>query len=275
MYTRKCPRCKRLISHTHKHNRDVADKTQRLCKRCGYETRNQNGKNNPFYGKTHSLEARKKISLGDKSYSKDPAFTQKMSAITTGSKNPMYGRCNYQVWIEKYGKERADQLDKDFRKKQSILNSGENNNMYGKPSPHGAGNGWSGWYKGWYFRSLKELSYLINVIEKNKWKWVSAETNDLKIPYTDWKGNRRTYRADFLVEGKYLIEVKPTKLKSSVSVQTKSTAAKKFCKSRGLEYKIEDVETLSNDILKYMYLRKEIRFMKLYDKLFKQRYLNE
>ncbi len=38
---------------------------------------------------------------------------------------------------------------------------GEGNNMYGRPSPQGSGNGWSGWYKERYFRSLRELMFLI------------------------------------------------------------------------------------------------------------------
>jgi len=48
--------------------------------------------------------------------------------------------------------------------------------MYGKPAPIGSGNGWSGWYKGWYFRSLLELSFMINVIERFKMSWQNAET---------------------------------------------------------------------------------------------------
>jgi hypothetical protein len=39
--------------------------------------------------------------------------------------------------------------------------------MYGKPSPNGSGNGW-------YFISLHELSYMVNVIERFKLKWNSG-----------------------------------------------------------------------------------------------------
>ena len=44
--------------------------------------------------------------------------------------------------------------------------SGEQNPMFGKQTPTGAGNGWSGWYKDWYFRSLGELSYVVNVLHE-------------------------------------------------------------------------------------------------------------
>jgi hypothetical protein len=70
------------------------------------------------------------------------------------------------TYEELYGKEKANKMKNNL----SILNSGSKNKMYGKPSPQGSGNGWSGWYKGWYFRSLIELSYMVNVIEK---KWMA------------------------------------------------------------------------------------------------------
>ena len=43
--------------------------------------------------------------------------------------------------------------------------------MYGRFSPRGSGNGWSGWYKEWYFRSLLELSYMINETKFNMGYW--------------------------------------------------------------------------------------------------------
>lgn len=275
IYTRKCPKCNSTIEHNLKHNRDTTEKLNRLCKKCFYQTRDQSGKNNPFYGKTHTLETRQKIANGDKSYWKDANFKCKASLRTKGINNPMYGTCNYNIWIKKFGKKEADLRNEKYKQKLSKTFSGNGNPMYGKPSPQGSGNGWSGWYKDWYFRSLKELSYLINVIEKNGWKWKSAETNDLKIRYIDWKGNTRTYRADFLVENKWLIEVKPTKLKSSISVKKKSDAAMIFCKKRGLEYRIEDVNVLHFEEIKKMYLEGKIKFMKTYENLFKERYLNE
>jgi hypothetical protein len=62
-----------------------------------------------------------------------------------------------------------------MKKKMSDSISGEKNFWFGKPSPVGSGNGWSGWYKGWYFRSLLELSFMIKVIERFKFSWKSAD----------------------------------------------------------------------------------------------------
>ena len=79
--------------------------------------------------------------------------------------------------------------------------------MYGKPSPQGSGNGWSGWYKGWYFRSLLELSYMILVIERFNISWSNGEK--IKITYKNFSGINRNYFPDFLLNNKYIIEIKP------------------------------------------------------------------
>ena len=47
--------------------------------------------------------------------------------------------------------------------KISNASKGKNNPMYGKPSPQGSGNGWSGWYKGIYFRSLLYSSFMSSI----------------------------------------------------------------------------------------------------------------
>ena len=62
---------------------------------------------------------------------------------------------------EFYGQEKA----KVIKEKFSLRMRGKNNHMYGKPSPNGSGNGWSGHYGSFYFRSLLELSFLI--VEKS------------------------------------------------------------------------------------------------------------
>jgi hypothetical protein len=38
-----------------------------------------------------------------------------MSKVTSGKNNPMYGRSIYDVWLEKFGKEIADQKYKSWR----------------------------------------------------------------------------------------------------------------------------------------------------------------
>lgn len=203
---------------------------------------------------------------------------QQCSNNTSGKNNPMYGK-NYQSYAivelgksqkgktfeEIYGNEKATEI----KAKISLKTSGENNPMYGKPSPEGSGNGWSGWYNEWFFRSLKELSYMINVIERFNLSWQSAETSKYKIKYVDWEDTERTYHPDFLIEGKYLVEIKPKKLWNSDNVIRKKKAAIEFCKNKNLKYKLtESAKTLTFNDLKILVNTKKIKFIKRYKEKF-------
>ena len=289
-YKRNCPICQKDIYHTSKYNRNALEKKKTPCRTCSsieknkkygnnkkfiekYGTKGKNtGKDNAFYGKHHTEETKEKLRQTDKSYTQTKEFRKKISKITTGRISKMRGKSYYDIWFKKYGKEEALKRDKIRKDKISKATKGENNPMYGKPSPQGSGNGWSGWYKGWFFRSLGELSYVIKEIEDKNKKWRTAETKDLRIKYIDYKGDERTYIADFLVEEKDLIEVKPKKLKSSSIVKLKAKAARKFCKKRDLVYKIKDVKTLSEEEIKKLHDKKIIKFTDRYEKKYNERY---
>lgn len=289
-FTRKCPICESLITYSNKYSFKNAELKKTNCKSCSVKNsitderrkemservKGENnpmygkyGELNPFFGKNHSEESKEKIK-NNKDYStyKTKEFKEKISNLVKGNKNPMYGRTFYDIWVKKYGKEIADNKLKEFKKKQSILNSGVNNSMYGKPSPKGSGNGWSGWYNGWFFRSLKELSYMINVIERFNLSWTSAENNNFKIYYKDYKGNDRTYTADFIIEGKYMVEIKPKKLWNSDVVNRKRISAKKYCEENNLIYKIRDISPLSFEELNELYSNNKIKFTERYEKRF-------
>jgi len=174
----------------------------------------------------------------------------------------------YDCWFKSYGKEEADKRFAVFKQKQSIANSGKNNSMYGKPSPQGAGNGWAGWYNDWYFRSLLELSYMINIIEAGGLCWQSAEQRELMITYTDHEGKPRNYFADFLISGNILVECKPKRLWNTPKVRWKKTAAENFCKIRNMTYQLTDVEKISYAQLKKLYDEGEVKFLKKYEEKF-------
>jgi hypothetical protein len=292
-YFRECPLCQKMLGYTRKKNRNTAERKRQICGSCRSKEiqrrpeiilckkkmgilfkEKYSGKGNPFYGKRHTEETKKKVAKTKASRDypayKTEEFKEKSRRL--GKLNGMYGKTVYGVWIEKYGKEIADEKQGELSKKLSKNSSGKNNPMYGKPTPQGAGNGWSGWYKGWFFRSLKELSYLIKEIEGKNKKWRTAETKDLRIEYIDYKGDQRTYTADFLVEEKELIEVKPSKLKKSLTVRLKAKAARKFCKRIGLVYKIKDVKVILEKDIKKMYENKVIKFTKKYEEMYKIRY---
>lgn len=105
---------------------------------------------------------------------------------------------------EIYGKDIADSI----KKKLSDSLIGSKNHMYGKPAPKGSGGGIDGWYNNFYFRSLLELSFLIEM--KNKGVTVeTAETSKFKIKY-EINGVIKNYFPDFYLPSENLIiEVKP------------------------------------------------------------------
>ena len=272
-FFRNCPDCKKELFYTNKGNRTAAEKRGSVCRQCDDKARSlrMKGDGNPFYGKRHSKAILEQIQKNtDRSIFKTKEFKEKMSKVTSGKNNPMYGKTVYGVWLEKYGKEEADRRDSISREKHSKASSGKNNPMYGKPSPQGSGNGWSGWYKGWFFRSIRELSYMVNIIEANNLKWRSAETKDLAIRYVSYDGNERTYRADFLIDEKELVEVKPKKLFDTPKNVLKKEAAIKFCKSNNYTYSIVDVEPLDIDDMISLYDTKQIKFTKKYEEKYKQ-----
>lgn len=276
IYTRTCPKCKKEILHKNKVSWTKSIKDNRLCNKCSKKIsantieakkiRSENSKKligdkNPFYGKKHSDYTKNKIkkSIGLKS---------------AGENNPMYGKSFYDIWIKKYGKEEADLRLISFKKKISKSSSGKNNPMYGKPSPIGSGNGWSGWYKGYFFRSLKELSFIVLYVERFNLKCVTLENKKFSIPYINYNDSIKNYYADFLINDKYIIEIKPKKLWNSKLVTLKKEAAIHYCKNNNLIYKLIDPILITNEEILKLYKIGYLKWIDRYDKIFKTKYLN-
>lgn len=289
---RNCPTCGKELCYTNKYTLKTAEIKKSNCKSCGLKktmtkerleqmSERVKGKNNPmygkfgdknpFFGKTHTDKTKRLMSENkDTSVYKTDEFREKMSKVTSGKKNGMFGRSFYDVWLDKYGKEIADEKMIKHKEKLSINSSGEKNPMYGKPSPKGSGNGWSGWYKGWFFRSIKELTYMIKVIERFRLKWEDGENKKFSIDYVDYKGNKRTYRPDFIINNKYMVEIKPKNLWNSDMVTRKKISAQKFCKTNGLIYKLVDITPLNYDEIFKRYLKKEIQFIDRYEEKYRR-----
>jgi len=274
-YTRICPQCHQEIKHKNEISWKKSIKENKICFSCtrknycnseeGKKKMIANlgepkfGKDNPFYGKKHTKAVRKYLAK---------------VCPKVGADNGMNGRSTYDVWVEKYGLEEANKRDIARKKKWSKSLSGKNNPMYGKPSPQGSGNGWSGWYKGWYFRSLRELSYVINYLEKNNMTWVSAEKKRFRIPYKDWDGRDRTYHPDFFVENKKIVEIKPNKLKQSATNRSKKEAAESFCEENGYQYEIVEPIRMKDEQIVNLYNEGLITFIKRYEDKFKERFID-
>ena len=109
------------------------------------------GKDNPNYGQRRSEETKKLISEKAKGrepwnkgktgvYSEDvlkkmgEGKKDKKRPEVTGENNGMYNRCNYDVWLEKYGKKEADKRQKEsnnkISKNRKNKGTGKNNGMY-------------------------------------------------------------------------------------------------------------------------------------------------
>lgn len=246
----------------------MANKKNSSCESC--RKKNLQKSHNPFFGKEHSTETKNKISsFNSKVRVLSNEFLEKAKTNLSKVKNK---RPLYDIWLEKYGKEIADQKLQAFKVKQSVNKSEANNPMYGKPAPQGSGNGWSGWYKNWYFRSLRELSFMINFIEKRNLQWCAPDKT-YKILYKDYKGETRTYFPDFILEKIKIIEVKPERLHNTPKVIAKRLAAEEFCKKLSMTYELVDPVLLSDEEIKKLYIAGQIKFLDKYDKKFREMFM--
>ena len=195
-----------------------------------------------------------------------------MSKASSGSNNGMFGRSVYDVWLEKFGKEIAD--EKYVQWKLKCARPGEKNGMYGKASPCGAGNGWSGYFKNIYFRSLLELRYLKYLLDNNI-SFKNGEKGKYKIPYQLENGTNRTYSTDYyLLEKDIFIEIKPKGLLNTKENKLKFEAAKKLLGDRHIVLTEEDIQLFPLEEMYELYLNGDLiwdkryieRFLKYYEK---------
>lgn len=59
--------------------------------------------------------------------------------------------------------------------------------------------------------------------------WRSAESLDLRVEYVDIYGKTKKHYADFFVDGKIVVEIKPRRLQKTKTVQLKANAMRAFC----------------------------------------------
>lgn len=272
---RLCPSCGIEIHYTTIAAKRLADKTKSKCKKCAFS-----GENNPFFGKHHSDESKAKI--GDHTtdawqkrneYVKTDEYKKWAAERFSGEKNARFGHGSLKdIWIRKLGVEEGTKRWNEWRAIQSKNSSGDGNPMYGKPAPQGSGNGWSGWYKEWFFRSLLELSFMINFIERFGFEWKSGESRAFMVPYVDWKGTKRNYFPDFVLNDRYVAECKPKKLRHTPSVMAKTAAAHELCARTGMKYKVITPKFLTNDQIMFMHQAGTIRFTDRYERKFQEQY---
>jgi hypothetical protein len=266
-YKKFCPICSSEMIYNRKYNLLSSIRKDKICRKCTAKklSINMRGENNPFFGKKHTDTFKENLSKKNKGKHFSPFTEIKSNQIL----NPTCNLSMKERLILAYGETKGIDKWKSFIEKQRLNNKGDKNSMYNKCTPIGSGNGWSGWYKGWYFRSILELSYMISIIERFNICWESAEKQFLTCKYTI-DGINRTYRADFLLNSKYLIDCKPKKLQRSRENTLKRNAMEEFCKSKGLIFKYTDITRLTISEIERLYDNKEIKFLERYERKFEE-----
>lgn len=285
-YTRNCPECQKVIFYCGRFPMLYAERDRKLCKKCAslkraatpeFLSRAKHAwdkinkevelglRKNGFAGHKHTDEYKKRASesrrgtpLKDDHKEKVIAGVEKARQVQREANYPSV----YEWWLKKYGKEEADKRMAATKEKWRKNATGSNNNMYGKPSPQGSGNGWSGWYKGFYFRSLRELMFLYYA-DRFKLRFRSLEKKSDAIEYTDFTGKKRNYFGDYLVNDKYFIEIKPTRLQTSQQNLAKKEAALQICAKNKWIYKQID-PPINTQIIKRLWESKKIKMLPRY-----------
>jgi hypothetical protein len=109
---------------------------------------------------------------------------------------------------------------------------------------------WNTPYGRMRFRSTWELEF-VKLCKKIKIRKVLYET--LMIPYYDTVNKKvRNYIPDFLIEDRYLVEVKPLDLMQDTIVLCKAKAAEEYCKVNNLEYLMLDINDFKEFFSKFI-----------------------
>lgn len=260
-WVRYCPKCgKECVSSGRraKYNCMEAERMGRTCKSCGASR--GSGKDNPFYGKRHSKEMKNKMSLAAKerqskrSESEKLEFKIKMRDVYEKHHAGKPRLSHHEYWRLKYDEDEVEELIAKESERKSRASSGKNNPMYGRPSPGGSGVGWKGWLDGKFFRSLRELRFMLDNPSA-----ISAETNDWRAKFI-WLNNDRTTVADFLIlERMEVHECKPTRLHGTPLVQEKARAMRALAESRGWSFFLTDPGIVQYDDLKALIQEGRVR----------------
>jgi hypothetical protein len=263
LFYRDCPICGKVITYKTSNGCYKANKKNTSCLTCC-----KMGEKNPFYGKIHTAESmdRMKKTTLESEKRKDfwkrqqtQEFRDKLSE-TLKIRQPNKGKGYYKAWIRDYGLEVANQMVKEFGDRISKTAKGK---RLGIPPKHGiaCGNGWSGWYKEYFFRSVGELSFIINVIERFGFNAISAESQKYKVRYFI-DGFERNYFPDFVLNDKYVVECKPKKLQEIPHNKIKFDAAKLKFKEDGLIFKVVDIPIIDFNLLLDLHDKDLIKFSK-------------
>jgi hypothetical protein len=124
-----------------------------------------------------------------------------------------------------------------IREKLSNSRKGSLNPAYGKIYKY-SGRSVKGYYKGKFFRSLLELSFMIH-LENQNISLDSVRYECFSIPWIDDKGSSRSYKIDFFIpEENTVVEVKQSFALSDRENILKWKAASDFLSLSGIQFKV-------------------------------------
>lgn len=105
--------------------------------------------------------------------------------------------------------------------------------------------GLKGFYKGLYYDSGYELAWLMIVDSEGKIS--SVERANLYISYKNNKEKTCNYYPDFILDGKYLVEIKGYGPWIDLSsINKKNEAAKNWCKLNNMRYRLVEFKDIGN-----------------------------
>lgn len=133
----------------------------------------------------------------------------------------------------------------------------------------------SGKYKKYFFRSMNELSFIVNYLEKKNIEAISGEKTK-GIKYFDQNNKKRTYFPDFITN-KFIFEIKPKHFWLCDEVILKSQAAIEYANKNNLKFRLVKYPVIIKPILN-KYFNNEIKFTKTglekFTRIYKQKILD-
>jgi hypothetical protein len=154
-------------------------------------------------------------------------------------------------WEELYGAEKAKMMKihhKSICKLKPLY--GADNHQFRKPAHYKSGAGVKGYYKGIFFRSLMEASFIVNYLEKNNLVFENGELKKYAFKYT-LNNRTRNYFCDFVVRDTFY-EIKPLSLHKTIQNTAKWSAANKWCIENNKVFKVlseKDYDQLLQDTI--------------------------
>lgn len=224
MWKKNCPTCGKEQTYSWEIAYSKAVKSNSSCRSCTQKAcnqlrpQNQKGfKNSKLSGSNNAMYGRTFIDVWREKYDEDTVNQlRKLHADKSkhiGKDNAMHGKSWYNVIRAKHGEDADSVIDK-WKNNRKVYR-GSDNPSYGKPAHKLSGRGVKGEIYGIFFRSLLELQYIYHKIKQGH-SITNAETIEYRVNYSI-HDQQKTYHPDFLLDGKFIVEVKPSKLLSSNS----------------------------------------------------------